>query len=179
MGAIATILVTLGSMALSYGLSEAVNYIENSINKSNGVDYNTVADTIDKIVNEARAKGNRIYNQVIDRLNNLKSLTMNSNGLVRDIYRDAIRSYSKEATGIEKKLDEIDTKGSLIQQKAQQLLNSPNSYKIAYGKGEVEQLKKDTGELINKISNNNPEQNKQNYNLNGGNLENNYEKTIQ
>lgn len=179
MGAIATILVTLGSMALSYGLSEAVSYIENAINKGNGVDYNTITDSIDKIVNEARTRGNRIYTQVIDRITNLKSLTMNSNGLVRDIYREAVRDYSRKASDIEKKLDEIDTKGSLIQQKAQQLLNSPNSYKVAYGKGEVEQLKKDASELVNKISNHDPEQNKQNHNLSGGNLENNYEKTIQ
>lgn len=101
-------LVALGTIAASLVFSQIVSDIDAALAKGK-VDTQTVLKFTDRIINEARSKGASVYNQALNKLNNIQLPSVASSH-VRDVLRTTRKEASENVAKIQDQINAVENK---------------------------------------------------------------------
>lgn len=146
-----TLLTSLGMIAATLLLDKTVNRIDELKAKEQGVSQDDVLRIINEMTNEARSKGSHIANQLANKLSKV-SVPVGASSAVKDKIVDARRELSKIYNDYVKDYSEIENKLNNIDQRASALAYQSADYREKFGAKDLEKIKDDVQEPLNKYN---------------------------
>lgn len=135
-------LATLAAIAASLGLSLMVDEINRILVDGQKLSPDEIATTVNKALDQIRAKSTRKYNQALDAIQNAPSSDFYAGALkdkIRGIRRDLLNEASKQRDIA----NDVETKLGSIQQRSANLQMSTDAYRLHKGQEDVNQILSD------------------------------------
>lgn len=146
---IAAILSILASVGLSYGIDAGANAFDRYKTRTDKVTPSDILKAVDSALKNIKSKSLKAYNEALDKLNS--NPTVQSVGNLADYIAKASAKKQQAVTRARDIATEIETAASDIQNRSQMLASQSDSYRRSKtGKYELDQIKGDANELINK-----------------------------
>lgn len=135
-------LATLAAIAASLGLSLMVDEINRILVDGQRLSPDEIASTVNKVLDQIRAKSTRKYNQALDAIQNAPSSDFYAGALkdkIRGIRRDLMNEVNKQRDIA----NDVETKLGSIQQRSANLQMSTDAYRLHKGQEDVNQILSD------------------------------------
>lgn len=135
-------LATLAAIAASLGLSLMVDEINRILVDGQKLSPDEIATTVNKVLDQIRAKSTRKYNQALDAIQNAPSSDFYA-GALKDKIRGIRRDLLNEANRQRDIANDVETKLGSIQQRSANLQMSTDAYRLHKGQEDVNQILSD------------------------------------
>lgn len=135
-------LATLAAIAASLGLTLIVDEVNRILVDGQKLSPDEIASTVNKALDQIRAKSTSKYNQALDAIQNAPSSDFYA-GALKDKVREIRRSILKNADKQRNIANDVETKLSSIQQRAANLQMSTDAYRLHRGQEDVNQIMSD------------------------------------
>lgn len=151
MGALASILLTLVSVAASYGLQAGIEKLDRDKVRKNKMTPDQMISLINRKLAQIQRESTEAYNSAMDRLSSMPVI-MEAGSLKN--YMNQVRSMaSNKVKAARQNLNDVENAVSDIKNRTANLAIQPDSYKASdSGKKEYQQIKSDADNLINHFS---------------------------
>lgn len=114
MSVVATIATVLLSVVSAYALDYTTNMIEEAMVRNKDLTPSQISKFTESALNEAKAKGSRIYNEVASRLQKVNGLSRYTTGYVKDILSKAEANYQDKLNQVEQVVGQLDKDATRI-----------------------------------------------------------------
>lgn len=135
-------LATLAAIAASLGLSLAVDEINRILVDGQKLSPDEIASTVNKALDQIRAKSTSKYNQALDAIQNAPSSDFYA-GALKDKIREVRRNLFRTADKQRDIANDVETRLNSIQQRAANLQMSTDAYRLHRGQEDVNQIMSD------------------------------------
>lgn len=135
-------LATLAAIAASLGLSLAVDEINRILVDGQKLSPDEIASTVNKTLDQIRARSTSKYNQALDAIQNAPSSDFYA-GALKDKIREVRRNLVRTADNQRDIANDVESKLGSIQQRAANLQMSTDAYRLHRGQEDVNQIMAD------------------------------------
>lgn len=135
-------LSTLAAIAASLGLTLIVDEVNRILVDGQKLSPDQIASTVNKALDQIRAKSTSKYNQALDAIQNAPSSDFYA-GALKDKIRGVRRNLVKAANKQRDIANDVESKLSSIQQRAANLQMSTDAYRLHRGQDDVNQIMSD------------------------------------
>lgn len=135
-------LATLAAIAASLGLTLIVDEVNRILVDGEKLSPDQIAQTVNKALDQIRARSNKKYNEALDAIQNAPSSEFYT-GALKDKVREARQKLADRARKQRDLASDVETKLGSIQQRSSNLQLSTDAYRLHKGRQDVKEIMDD------------------------------------